>query len=712
MIRVAHDRGIHVTVGIWDHIYRGGVQGGGIPGADNATTQPTPGLVWGVTTENLSTYNQAAIRQFIETFPEVDAIQFRMHWESGLKREETRGFWKAIFSMIKQMRPDLKVDARAKGLPDEVLNDALDLGIDLRVTTKYWMEQMGLPFHPMHINTQNQRDRRHGYADLLRYPQRYTMHWRLWNGGTTRVLLWADPDYVRTFVESTHLYKARTFEVQEPLATKMLGEPHDRPPVDLLNPAYRYYDWEFERYWHFYQVFGRLGYNPKADPAIWQHEFQQRFGVTAGPCLEKGLHLASQVLPRIVASCNLYRYFPTTRGWVEKMRMGDLPEFATAQGSDIQLFANFQEEARNMVQGIDTPKIRPTQNSQWFAQLSEDILAQVAEARKTIADPYNKEFISTTTDLSILAYLADYYAMRIPAAVSYNLFKLTGDIWALDQAIAQEEQAVAAWARLVRAAGDVYADDIIMGVRRLDFCGHWRDELAALRKGVQALKQARADLGLSSPEDPLHLAHVPVRRLSDGDPLVLRATMYAQNPGSTLRALVLDQDGSRHVYPLQNVNPCQYQVTVPNTLNHEPCAYYLEARSAGGQTVTFPRDGQTHAIEVTCSADREAPVVTFTPVTQAKTLTPIRITVRADDASGIRAVRLRYRHVTQFEDYQTLDMVNQDQSGTYTAEIPADFVVSQWDVMYFIEALDNVGNGRMYPPLEEGIPYIMTSLTR
>ena len=63
------------------------------------------------------------------------------------------------------------------------------------------MEQMGLPFHPTHINTQDQQNRRHSYADLLRYPQSYKMHWRLWNGGTARVLLWGDPEYARRFVE-------------------------------------------------------------------------------------------------------------------------------------------------------------------------------------------------------------------------------------------------------------------------------------------------------------------------------------------------------------------------------------------------------------------------------------------------------------------------------------------------------------------------------
>ena len=132
----------------------------------------------------------------------------------------------------------------------------------MRITTKYWMEQMGLPFHPTHINPQNQFDRRHSYADLLRYPQRYKMHWRLWNGGTARVLLWGDPEYARRFAESTHLYDGDGFEVNEPLCTKMEAQPHDAKPFDLLTPPYRYYDYEFERYWHFFQVVRPRGLQP------------------------------------------------------------------------------------------------------------------------------------------------------------------------------------------------------------------------------------------------------------------------------------------------------------------------------------------------------------------------------------------------------------------------------------------------------------------
>jgi hypothetical protein len=175
-----------------------------------------------------------------------------MHAESGLKRDEQDAFWTDVFKNMKETAPDLKLDLRAKDLPLSVIRSAIDVGIKFRITTKYWMEQLGLPYHPTHINRENQHDRRHSYADMLYYPKEYKMHWRSFNGGTTRILLWGDPDFTRRFAESTHLYDGDGFEINEPLATKMEAQPHDATPFDLLKPQYRYYDYEFERYWHYY----------------------------------------------------------------------------------------------------------------------------------------------------------------------------------------------------------------------------------------------------------------------------------------------------------------------------------------------------------------------------------------------------------------------------------------------------------------------------
>ena len=278
VIKMTHERGMNFTLGIWDHIYRGGVQGPG-----DRAQKPTEGTVWGLTAENLILYTKAALAKLLRLVPDIDSIQFRMHGESGLKRSEMHRFWENIYQVMLESGPEIGFDARAKNFPDSLIDKALEMGVNIRICTKYWMEQMGLPFHPTHIHPANQFDRRHGYADLLRYPQRYKMHWRLWNGGTTRILLWGDPDYVRRFAQSTYLYDGEGFEVVEPLATKMQDHPHDMQPFELLKPQYQYYDWEFERYWHFFQVFGRIGYNPETPEEVWQKQFEKRFGKEAAP---------------------------------------------------------------------------------------------------------------------------------------------------------------------------------------------------------------------------------------------------------------------------------------------------------------------------------------------------------------------------------------------------------------------------------------------
>ncbi len=492
LIEMAHERGIRFTAGIWDHIYRGGVQGGGIPGTKVAPDEPVPGLVWGVNSNNLIDYTKMALAKFVKVFPDLDAIQFRMHNESGLKNDEQVVFWTDVFKMMKTRVPNLQMDLRAKELQDAVIQSAIDNGIKFRITTKYWMEQMGMPFHPTQINPEKS-ERRHSYADMLRYPKEYNMHWRLWNGGTSRILLWGDPEYVRRFAESTHLYDGNSFEVNEPLATKMEAQPHHAQPFQLLNSKYQYFDYEFERYWHFFQVFGRVGYNHLAYPEIWEKEFERRFGEKVAPAIEQALHKASWVLPRIIASVYPYRSFPMTRGWAEKKRLGTLENYAKNTGSDLQQFASFDDEAKLLLEGGESPRILPSTNSRWFEETSNEINGLISDAEKAGRSMNNKELNSTIADLKILSNLSLFHARRIPAAVSYRLFERTKDISALDEAIKYERNAIETWRQIVNAAGDIYTDDLMMGVRVADLCGHWKDELVMLEKGLKDLEQKRND---------------------------------------------------------------------------------------------------------------------------------------------------------------------------------------------------------------------------
>ena len=509
MFRLAEERGIHVKPGIWEHIYRGRLHGqdGANPWASDGT-KPVPGLVWGLDSKNFIPYTVAALKKFYELFPEINETQFRMHDESGLNKDEIERFWHEVFGFYSANRRNVMLELRAKGLPKSVIKDAQAQGLKIQVDTKIWMEQMGLPYHPTHINKENQMDARQGYADLLEYPQTYHMNWTLWNGGTTRLLLWGDPDYARRIIESARLYDGQGFTVTEMEATKMLGESHDTPPRDFLNARYRYYDYEFERYWDFYLTFGRLAYDPNTSSDAWEQEFVQRFGAAAAPHVSKALQLSSEVLPRINAASIPYRMFPTTMGWVEMMHLGSLPEFAeTEEGSDIQQFESLRDEAASIINGTDTAMRRPEETSRWFAQTSDAILEQVAAAEKALGSTVpSNEFKSTMTDAKILAALARYHSWRQLGGVNYNLYKQAGDLGAFDAAIADERNAVQAWQDVVDDSGDFYIDNMAFGPSGRNFPHHWKDELSPLRAEFNQLLAERKTATPRADAKPVSIA--------------------------------------------------------------------------------------------------------------------------------------------------------------------------------------------------------------
>lgn len=110
--------------------------------------------------------------------------------------------------------------------------------------------------------------------------------------------------------------------------------------------------------------------------------------------------------------------------------------------------------------------------------------------------------------------------------------------------------------------------------------------------------------------------------------------------------------------------------------------------------------------------DNELPTVSHTPVTQCTLGKPVKITAEVCASSGIKWVRLRYRGVSQHQDYRTLRMLPTGKKCQYEAEIPAEQIRPEWDLMYFIEVMDNHGNGKIYPELEKETPYVVVRLER
>jgi hypothetical protein len=216
-------------------------------------------------------------------------------------------------------------------------------------------------------------------------------------------------------------------------------------------------------------------------------------------------------------------------------------------------------------------------------------------------------------DLKILAGLARDHSRRQLAAVSYNLYKETGDLVSFDEAIANEKRALGAWGEIVAAAGDIYSEDLAFGVHHVGFSRHWKEELALLRRDFALLQAERAKA-----------------------------------------------------------------VTKP-----------------GVKPVRVPARGG------------EPPAVELMPVAAAVPGRDVVVNAKVSAPGGLKWVRLRYRHLTQYEDYETAGMTLDSGMGLYTGRIPAAFVDPKWDLMYFVEAVGLDGAGRMYPDLEREMPYVV-----
>jgi hypothetical protein len=831
LIQMTHERGLKFTLGIWDHIY------------DGHSSYYTEGVwdhlpvvngrrprwpVEGLTDKNLVAYTPKALEHFLELVPNIDAIQFRMHGESGLNKAGLKNFWVPIFRVMAQQNPPIRFDARAKEFPRDLIETALQMGVHLRLTTKYVAEQVGPPFHAMHVQRFDQFQTRFSYFDMLRYPQTYKVQWRHWTSGTTRVLLWGDPEYVRRFAETTHLYDGDGYEVAEPLATKMASKPHDQPPVELLNPPAQYYDEEFQRYWAFFFAFGRIGYNPETPAEAWQKQFELHFGRAAAPYVERALTEASGILPRIIGYSLPLSKFPTTRGWPERQRWDDMPDYVAAEPSDTQLFASFQEEAHVVLTGAATVKIQPSQTSEWFAERAKRVLANVEEAERQAGPKPSKEFASTMVDLSILAYLAEYHSRRIRAGIQYALFQQSRDLFALNAAIAWERQAVLAWEQLVHAAGEIYADDLAMGLRETektnrpgaDLSGHWRDELPKFRLGIEKLEKERdefhpecrqligtyafdrtcADAGdqllprkrdfsldlangfyelqFVVKDDPAHprdwgpmwieangadrtdtfvvtpaspvqrtlftevrdkklsvmlanestgewtlsrmivtrvqpvIAHVPVRKVSPGEAVTLRATVGAIDEIRYVKAYWRGSSGRFRAWEMKRSGPFQYQVDLSAADSSHGGSYFLVAADDKGQTTIYPSGGREQPFVLQVKGRDEPCSLAHEPVRNARPANALRIAASVKSGSGLEWVRLRYRSVNQYQDYFTLDMLPSGEQDRYEAEIPAEHIPAEWDFMYFFEVMDKQGNGRIFPDAEKQTPYLIVTLDR
>jgi hypothetical protein len=462
---MARERGIDFTLGIWQQIaWEGKHQG-----------SKQESMVTGLTRKNMHGYTYHALLKLLKECPDIIAVQLRINHESGIDYDEQTNFFRdAVFKAIKDCGRPVLLEIRNVGLLRETLEAALDMDIPVRVSHKYWGEHMVFPYHPTRIMWT------YSYGDWLKYPQRYSNIYQVWTLGSHRLLLWGDPEFVRRFAATTTFQDSVGFEICAPLSQKGFGNAPGAWRIFRENER-EYYQWEFQRYWSFYELFGHLTYKPDQSDEIWLRELGKRFGREATLDIAAAYSSASRVLSYIMGSATSNYNMGI---WPEKDMGGLINFYLHLMPYDICRSSGFLENVKNCLMRNFTAKLAPDEIAVRLEKIAEDTENVIVKAETSIKAPH-KEFWATKMDFLILSSLARYHAQKIRAASCLGFYYSLGDLSLLKEAQEYAAEGINIWKELSSLGEEIYYDKLVFGPGSI---GHWKDNLLFVEKDLDELR--------------------------------------------------------------------------------------------------------------------------------------------------------------------------------------------------------------------------------
>jgi hypothetical protein len=731
--QAAADHGIDFTLGIWEH---------------NIQTRMTP-TTEGITRENIGPYSHAALKKVLELCPAIRSVQMRTNEESGISSEDRVAFYRDfIYTAIRDAGRPVYLDLRAWAVAKDMIDAAEQVGVPLRVSTKYWAEDVGRPYQPAETYPG------YSYLNFLEKPHSYQFYWELWGLGSHRLLLWGNPDFVRRATETFHLGDAIGFEIDPPLAQKGFG---NRPGVwDIFTDANKdrmFWKWEFERYWLFYQLWGRLSYNPATPDSVWLDELTRRFGSAARDVLE-AYQNSSGVINEIVAA---HLADPNMYIWPEINPGGLVDAYRDVLPSDWRYIASIPEAVENRIRGVASAKQTAPQTAALLNGLAQKTDDAVSRAAKKIP-ANNAEWRSTQPDFEVLSLLARYHALKQTAADQVAYFDAMGNRSALTSATRDLNNALEIWERLCRLTDGLYPDQMAFGP---DDVGHWKDKLPYVRHDLELVREraelfdkfGRFDYGfdfggpVKTPSsaaayrannfvlrntvaprfqavdpDTRYSASVGYGWTSAGERTAeaIQLTPYlevraaAKNP-KNLPHDVLYRDYIRgkgaQVFRV-NVGDAEYKVYL---LHPDRSAETMTLKSESGfLNIAFPQGEWSVSGLVIKGPKSQSPLESqrFAKLLPRPAIVheapkmvaagqAITLTLRVTPAADVTRIRLHYRAVNQLADFKTIEKT----IDQLTFTIPAHDVSAKWDLMYYFEILNREGRGWFHPDPHTATPY-------
>jgi hypothetical protein len=615
--------GLDFHLGLWMHGYRWN---------DSPRANYT---IEGLTPETHGAYCRDAVRALLQAVPEIAGVTFRVHGESGVE-EGSYQFWRMVFDGVATCGRRVEIDMHAKGMDQGLIDAALGSGQPVTISPKYWAEHLGLPYHQADIRAQewprtdaaglmkfsagSRNFLRYGYGDLLREDRAYRVLHRVWPG-TQRLLIWGDPLTAGAYSRAFSFCGSSGAEIMEPLSFK------GRRGSGLAGGRCAYDDrsleprWDWQKYAYSLRVWGRMLYNPEAEPDVWQRAMRRDFG-PAGQGLEEALARASRILPTLTtahlpsAANNAFWpeiYLNQSLIDGEHGPYTDTPSprvFGTVSPLDPQLFYRIDDFADALLDGARSGKYTPIEVATWLEDDGAAAATALERAERRVRDRTRPDYRRLAVDIAVASGLGRFFGAKLRAGVLYRLFARTGVRAALEEAIRSYRTARTAWSAIVARTRSVYAPDITVGELR-QLRGHWSERLgdidtdiAALGARLQAaapgpvdehIRHAIAEV-LGRPVRPdVAARHVPPDGFRPGDALALEFVAAADHASVTLHFRRVNQAERWHTASMVSAGRA-WRATIPSdyTKSPYPLQYYVEMRDSPASAGLFPGLGDPH----------------------------------------------------------------------------------------------------------------------
>jgi hypothetical protein len=604
-------RGMEFQLALWSH------------GRDWPESETVNYPIHGLTAENHAPYCRDALARILNACPSITGTTFRVHGESGVP-EGTRGFWEILFKAFGAVDRPIWIDLHGKNITQDQITWALETGMPVSVSPKYWGEHQGLGYIPADIRRRekgNVKDyiepssgvflkrrgfTRYSYGDLMPEDREWEILHRIWPG-TQKLLLTGDPALAAGYGRASSFCGSLGVERLDPLVFKgRKGSGHSGGRCAYVDTSLEPH-WDFQKFLYSYRVWGRLVYNPDTDPEVWLRFLRHRFGEAAKP-MEIAVANASRAVHLITTahgrSPNCTLYWPemlVNVPIVDERRIvtpsdTDTPRvFGNVPPMDPQLFSKMNEYALALLEGNQLPKYSPLLVAQWLEDMADTAARNLILAESLVENPSDVEFCRFYQDIKIQCGIAEFFALKMRAAVLWHLYEASGDTAALIEAIMQYTSARDAWARMAEDAKAVYVEDVTFGFREQER-GHWADRVPAMDADIADMKAALARAkasgkAMTQPEvvraaihtvmtrphlPAVDCQHTPATEFEPGLPMTIELNLTGEANGVDLYYRQVNQAVEWQTTPMEkNGRQCKAVIPAAYTKTRYPMAYYF-----------------------------------------------------------------------------------------------------------------------------------------